>query len=106
MLSLLVDMGILWLLLNMFSEQNWDDQKLKVFGIAIAIAILGGLAAGASVVYVGAFPAIGAYFLVGTICLWGLASLQIQKAAAAMGIFTVFKFGVAFAWLFLASPNS
>ncbi len=101
MLGLLIDMGVLWLLLNIFSDENWDDQKLKIFGIALAISILGGLAAHAAVDYVGAFPALGAYFLIGTICLWAFASLHIKKASAAMGIFTAFKVVVSIAFLFL-----
>lgn len=103
MLKLLVDMGVLWFLLNIFSKENWDDQKLKIFGIALAISLLGGLASYALVEYVGAFPALGAYFLVGTLCLWGLASLQFKKAAAAMGVFLAFKLIVAIGLLLMFS---
>ena len=101
MIAILVDMGVLWLLLNIFSDENRDDQKLKIFGIVIAISILGGLAARSSMEYVGGYPSLGAYFLIGTVCLWGLASLPFKKAAAAMGIFTVFKVAAAFLLLFL-----
>ncbi|MGB4737017.1 MAG: hypothetical protein WBH50_02465 [Fuerstiella sp.] len=91
MLFLLIDMVIVWFLLNIFSEENWDDQKLKVFGIVVAISLLGGFSARVSAPYIGAFPALAAYFLVGTLCLWGLASLELKKALAAMGIFTGIK---------------
>ncbi|MDB5345480.1 MAG: hypothetical protein JWP89_3857 [Schlesneria sp.] len=93
MLILFLDMLALWLLLNIFSDESWDDQKLKLFGIVLAISILGGIAAAVAIQYVGAFPAFGAYFFVGTLCLWGLANLQFKKALAAMGIFLVYKIG-------------
>ena len=92
MIGLIVDMGVLWLLLNIFSEENWDDEKLKVFLIVIAIGILGGLAAGFVATKVDPWTGLGAYFLVGTACLWGLASLEFRKALAAMGIFMAYKF--------------
>lgn len=91
MLWLFIDMGVLWLLLNMFSDESWDDQKLKVFGIAAAISILGGIAAAYAVDFVGPFLAIGVYFLIGTVCLWGLASLSFKKALGAMGVFFGYK---------------
>ena len=99
MLVIFLDMVVLWFLLNMFSEESWDDQKLKIFGIALAISILGGVAASFAVEYVGTIPAIGAYFLVGTLCLWGLANLSFQRSLAAMGVFfglkVAFVIGVA-----------
>lgn len=94
MLGLLLDTVLLWFLLNIFSDENWDDQKLKVFGIAIAIALLGGIAAFGSAIYVGVYLAIVAYCAIGIVCLWGLASLPIHKAAAAMGIFLVIKMAI------------
>ena len=103
MIAILVDMGLLWLLLNIFSDDDWDDEKLKVFGIALAISIFGGLAAGYSMNYLDPLSALGAYFLVGVACLWALASLEIRKAALAMGIFTVFKVVVALVFTFLLS---
>lgn len=99
MLVILFDTLVLWFLLNIFSQENWDDQKLKVFGIAIAISLLGGVAAAFSMPFVGAFPSMGVYLIIGTICLWGLASLEFKKAAAAMGIFTAYKFAVALIFL-------
>lgn len=38
MLGLLIDLGALWLLLNIFSDEDRDDQELKLFGIVIAIS--------------------------------------------------------------------
>jgi hypothetical protein len=92
MLVLLIDVVVMWFLLNIFSDENWDDQKLKIFGIVIAISLLGGFAASSSQPYVGPFASLGVYFLVGTICLWGLASLEFKKALAAMGILIAVKF--------------
>jgi len=53
MIAILIDMAILWFLLNIFSDENWDDEKLKVFGIALAISIFGGVAARYLAIYVG-----------------------------------------------------
>ncbi|MBL8810884.1 MAG: hypothetical protein JNM43_11960 [Planctomycetaceae bacterium] len=91
MLLLLIDMGIIWFLLNVFSDESWDDQKFKIFGIVLAISLLGGFSAKASIPYVGPFGGLGVYFVVGTLCLWGLASLELKKALAAMGILIVVK---------------
>lgn len=91
MLMIIVDMVILWLLLNIFSDHNWDDEKLKIFGIVLAISILGGVAANVAASYVDPFTSLGVYFFVGTVCLWGLASLTFGKSAAAMGVFTGYK---------------
>lgn len=106
MLGLLIDMGVLWFLLNMFSDESWDDQKLKVFGIAAAISVLGGLAAGYAAGYVGPFVAIGVYFLIGTVCLWGLASLSFKKSLAAMGVFFGYKVALVLAIVFLFAAAS
>lgn len=103
MIGFVIDMGVLWLLLNIFSEENWDDEKLKVFLIVIAIAVLGGVAAAFVAVYIDPLSAIGAYFLVGTVCLWGLASLEFQKAMIAMAIFTAYKFVMTLALNYLFS---
>ena len=105
MLAILIDMAVVWFLLNIFSDESWDDQKLKVFGIVIAISILGGFAANASAPYVGIFPSLAAYFLVGTLCLWGLASLELKKALAAMGIFLGIKLVFVTVVLFLFSRS-
>ncbi|MFO0977660.1 MAG: hypothetical protein U0996_14760 [Planctomycetaceae bacterium] len=91
MLVLLIDMGVIWFLLNVFSDESWDDQKLKIFGIVLAISLLGGFSASASMPYVGPFGGLGVYFLVGTLCLWGLASLELKKSLAAMGILLAVK---------------
>lgn len=103
MIALVIDMVIVWFLLNIFSDENWDDQKLKVFGIVIAISLLGGFAADQSAPYVGVFPAVAAYFIAGTLCLWGLASLELKKALAAMGVFTAVKVVLVAAVLFFFS---
>lgn len=94
-------MGVLWFLLNMFSEENWDDEKLKVFGIVLAISIFGGVAAHYAADYVDPFSALGVYMLVGTVCLWALASLKFKMAAAAMAIFTGYKIVVALVFLYV-----
>jgi hypothetical protein len=69
MLVILADMAAIWFLLNIFTEENWDDKKLTILGIVLAISVLGGLATRQAVPYVGVFPAHGAYFVIGTICL-------------------------------------
>lgn len=101
MIILLIDTVVLWFLLNLFSEEDWDDQKLKIFGIVFSISLLGGLAANYSVQYVGPFGALGAYFLIALLCLWTLAGLPIKKALSATGIFLAYKFVMVLALVFL-----
>ena len=94
-LLLFLDIFIMWVLLTLFSKQDWADQKLKIVGILLAISIFGGWAARFCTPYVGPFPALGAYFLVGTICLWALADLEFKPAALSMGGYLVFRLIVA-----------
>ncbi len=101
MIALLIDTAVLWFLLNLFSEENWDEQKLKIFGIVFSISLLGGLAARYSVEYVGPFGILGVYFLVALLCLWTLAGLPIKKALGATGIFVGYKLIVALIFIFL-----
>ena len=97
-------MVVLWGLLNIFSDMNWDDEKLKVFGIALAISLLGGLAiTGIAAVVPASFDtivtlllALGAYFVIGWGLLMVLAGLTLGRGAAAMGIFVAIKFAVTF----------
>lgn len=100
MLVLVIDMGILWLLLSLFSDEEWNHQIGKILLIAIAISLLGGIAARYAAGYVGAVPSLGAYFVIGSLCLYGFADLSLRKSLAAMGGFFGFKvvslFGLAF----------
>ena len=99
MCGLVLDMLVLWFLLNFFSDTNWDDEKFKVFAIAFAIALLGSGAVVLVVMLVattlGVWPTLclglAAYYVVGWFLLWILADLEKAKAAAAMGIFLGYK---------------
>lgn len=44
-LLLVIEMVNIEFLFNISSEENWDDQKLTIFGIVVAISLLGGFAA-------------------------------------------------------------
>lgn len=93
MLGLLIDTALLWFLLNVFSDQNWDDEKLRVFGIAVAIAFLGVLStyAASQIGLADPFSALGVYFLVGAGCMKYLASISFGQAAKAMAVFIGIK---------------
>ena len=100
MLVLLLDMVVLWGALNYFSADNWDDEKLKVFGIAFGISFLGGAALTLSaalvfqvVGFVGAvLIGLGVFFLVGWGLLIVLAGVTPPQGASIMGIFVAYKF--------------
>ena len=90
MLGLIIDMLVIWFLLNGFSDRNWDDSKLQVFLITLAIAI-GGWAIDTYLgLYLGFFS-IGAYVVLGGVVLKVLADLTWSNAFKAMGIFLSYK---------------
>ena len=67
MLVLVIEMVNIGFLLQISSEENWDDQKLKILGIVVTISLLSGFAAISATAYAVASPALAAYFLVGTL---------------------------------------
>lgn len=66
----------------------------------------GGIAAAYAVDFVGPFLAISVYFLIGTVCLWGLASLSFKKALGAMGVFFGYKVATVLVLVFLFTSAS
>ena len=97
---LLIDMLVIWFLLNAFSEHNWDDDKLRVFLITLAIVAGGGLATNYLADYLGFFS-LGVYVIIGGALLKGLADLTWPSAFKAMGIFLSYKIVMWFVLLFL-----
>lgn len=90
MLMLLLDFIVLWMLLNIFSDDDWNDELLKIFLIVLGITLLGGLGARALADSVGLL-AMGVYVAVGIGILWTVASLPVKQAAIVMAIFLVYR---------------
>lgn len=90
MLLILLDMFVLWLLLNIFSDENWEDEKFKILMMVLAISVLGGLAVNALVESIG-LSALAVYFGLGFLVFWAIGNLPYPKAAIAMGIFLAYK---------------
>jgi|GEM_PF-6275773 len=90
MLGLLVDMLVIWFLLNYFSEHDWDDRKFQVFMITLGIVVCGNLAGAFLAPYIGFFV-LGVYVLIGGLLLRIATDLNWKKSFKAMGIFLTYK---------------
>ncbi|WP_437226337.1 hypothetical protein SH661x_004532 [Planctomicrobium sp. SH661] len=90
MLVLLMDMIVIWFLLNFFSDENWDDRKGMLFVITLVIALCGGAILTFLGPYLGFFS-LGVYVLAGGVLLKFLADLDWQRAFQAMSAFLVYK---------------
>ena len=99
MLFILVDMAVLWFLLNFVSGESWDDRKGKVLSITVIIALAGaGIGRFLAPIYT-----LGVYVLVAGLLLKFLAELSWQKAFQIMGAFLVYKIVVVFVLVFIVS---
>lgn len=90
MLSILLDTAALWLLLNFLTDENWDDEKLKVFLMALSISVVGVFASVAVVEYLGVF-AVGVYFAIGVFVLWVVGDIGLRRGSIIMLAFTAYK---------------
>lgn len=100
MLGIILDMVVLGGLLSFFSEESWSDQKWKLFMIALGIAFLGGIASAAALPYVGLF-ALGVYFLVAAVVLWGFTEIGLKLSTVIAAVFVTYKILLAVAFLYL-----
>ncbi|MFO0976700.1 MAG: hypothetical protein U0996_09905 [Planctomycetaceae bacterium] len=91
-MTIAIDMFLLWFILARFAGISWDEQKMRLLGLAVSIAILGGLIARIlSGSAASGLLAVAGYFAAGTFCVWALASLNWPKSAKLMGIFVCAK---------------
>lgn len=90
MLGILLDMIVIWFLLNFFSEENWDDQKGRLFFITIVITIFGGVAVFFLTPQIGLLS-LALYLIIGAVVLNLLGGLNWTKAFQTMGVFLVYK---------------
>jgi len=89
-LFLFIDMGMLWLLLNVVTDENWDDRKLTVFSMVAIIGFGGGFLTRATAEYIGLLS-LGVYFGVGLAVLLAMGSLALRPASIVMGVFLGYK---------------
>ncbi|MBI1371463.1 MAG: hypothetical protein GC159_01695 [Phycisphaera sp.] len=92
MLFLVLDFGVLWLLLNMMTDENWDDRKGQMISIVAIISIGGGFLTRITAAYLG-FMSLGIYFVVGFGALAAIGSLTPRISAMIMGAFMAYKIG-------------
>mgnify|MGYP003343065714 CR=1 FL=1 len=87
-----MDMFLLWFILQRFAGISWDDRKGRLLGLALSIAIFGGIIArmltGPGI---NGLLSLAGYFAAGTFCVWALASLDWPKSARLMAIFVCAK---------------
>lgn len=105
MLGIILDMIVLGLLLNFVSDDDWGDQKLKLFLIALGIALLGGAAVHVVLPYVGV-ASLGIYFVVAGLVLWGFTDNGLKPSMIIAAIFVAYKIVFALALIFLFAPRA
>lgn len=95
LLIILADMFVVWLLLNIFSDFNWDDDQRRVLLITLLIAGGGGAINHFLAQYVGLLS-LAVYIAFGAVILTQFALVEFRKACAAMGIFLAYKIALSF----------
>jgi hypothetical protein len=102
-IMILIDMFLLWFILNQFAGISWDERKTRLLALAVSIAIMGGIIArmlaGSTA---SGLLAAGGYFAAGTFCVWSLANLDWPRSAKLMAIFLCVKIPIG---LLLQSVN-
>ena len=96
-LNIVVDMFLLWFIMDRFAGVSWEDRKDRLLGLAVCISLTGTMAVAVLVRSTSEpFLGLAGYFAAGTCCLWALAKFDWPNAAKVMGIFMVAKIAVSF----------